>query len=278
MTELITLNFQDTTFSIVDHNGERWVTVKQLAAALGYSDYRQLHKLIKRNDQEFSNKIAVVNLTTVENQSVTIINYHGVIRAAMLSNAPRAIEFRDWAETVLFEVMTQGHYVHPGAEHAALDKLLADLSPLLEAQTLALAKQAEVSAYHEKMMTVILERIANVETRFSQTYIPTNQDNSFWPTPTERLRVLVDNSLLPPYFNRGGSWDVFAAQRHAHVKGGLLSQRNRNNRGKMPDYVIQPCPLNDKFLIETLEVWKRERGEKQGCLQLTIKKGETNGR
>ena len=39
----------------------------------------------------------------------------------MLSDAPRAKEFRDWAESVLYPVMTQGYYLPAEAE----PKLLA---------------------------------------------------------------------------------------------------------------------------------------------------------
>ena len=109
--------FHDVDFDIIDHNGQKWVTVKALAEALGYEDHRALIKLIDRNPQEFRNKTFVVKLTTNSpgRPDTTIINYNGVIRAAMLSDAPRASEFRDWAEEVLFSVMTTGAYALPGA-------------------------------------------------------------------------------------------------------------------------------------------------------------------
>lgn len=99
--------FPGTRFDIVDANGEKWVTVKQLAEALGYAEHAQLSRLIRRNPAEFQGKLSVVNLTTIKGARFQqIINYHGCIRAAMLSDAPRAPEFRDWAETILFAVMT----------------------------------------------------------------------------------------------------------------------------------------------------------------------------
>jgi prophage antirepressor-like protein len=59
-----------------------------------------LINLIKRNPAEFDSKTLVVKLTTSHPNSPgeLIINYHGVIRAAMLSDAPRAKEFRDWKQ------------------------------------------------------------------------------------------------------------------------------------------------------------------------------------
>jgi prophage antirepressor-like protein len=46
---------------------------------------------------------------------VTLVTIHGAIRAAMTSRAPRAKEFRDWAEDVLFNVLTTGRHEEPGA-------------------------------------------------------------------------------------------------------------------------------------------------------------------
>jgi len=39
-----------------------------------------------------------------------VLSKRGIIRVAMRSDAPRAAQFRDWAETVLYEVMTTGSY------------------------------------------------------------------------------------------------------------------------------------------------------------------------
>jgi prophage antirepressor-like protein/5-methylcytosine-specific restriction endonuclease McrA len=108
------VKFQETAIEIYDHEGNRWVTLNQFATALGYGDRRALQKLLDRHTVEFTGKTTVVNLTTLEGgvekeREVTIINYHGIIRASMLAKTRRAKEFRDWAEEVLFEVMTTGH-------------------------------------------------------------------------------------------------------------------------------------------------------------------------
>jgi hypothetical protein len=69
--------------------------VKAVAKALGYEDTAALRKLIKRNKEEFVNKISDVILTPLGLQADMVINYHSVIRASMLSDALRAVEFRD---------------------------------------------------------------------------------------------------------------------------------------------------------------------------------------
>ena len=48
--------FHGTRFDIVDANGEKWITVKQLADALGYADNGKLRNLINRNSVEFQGK------------------------------------------------------------------------------------------------------------------------------------------------------------------------------------------------------------------------------
>jgi|GEM_PF-1176916 len=103
--------FHGVRFDIIDANGERWVTVKQLAEALGYDDHRALVNLINRRPGEFKENARVINLMMHENRrdvqrQVMVINAHGMIRVGMISDAPRAPEFRDCAEPILFKVMT----------------------------------------------------------------------------------------------------------------------------------------------------------------------------
>lgn len=81
---------------IVGTNGEKWVTVKQPAEALEYADHKKLSTLISRNVGEFQGKTCYLTLRYEDQRRRTqLINYRGVIRVAMLSDAPRAAEFRD---------------------------------------------------------------------------------------------------------------------------------------------------------------------------------------
>lgn len=124
MSDLIA-RFEDVDMEIIDHEGQRWVTVKALADALGYEDHRSLVNLINRKSEEFEGKTFVIKLMTNSpgRPDTTIINYHGVIRVAMLSDAPRAKQFRDWAEEVLFRVMTTGFYADMSLEPHWTDML-----------------------------------------------------------------------------------------------------------------------------------------------------------
>jgi hypothetical protein len=59
--------------------------VRTLADGLGYSHPDQLTRLIRRNKTEFEGKLFTVKLTgNSPGAPELIINYHGVIRAAML--------------------------------------------------------------------------------------------------------------------------------------------------------------------------------------------------
>ena len=99
------------------------MTVNQLAGALEYARPDELLRLIQRNSTEFGGKTLTVKLTEKPGRPETVISYHGVIRVAMLSDAPRAIEFRDFAESVLYPVMSQGYYLPAEAETALVQKL-----------------------------------------------------------------------------------------------------------------------------------------------------------
>jgi len=100
------LRFHDAEIEIVDNSGEKWVPVKALAKALGYSHVQQLHNLVKRNFGEFLNKTSLVKLTKEQLQPVMIINYQGVIRAAMLSDAPRAVAVAQSSSLIAFSDST----------------------------------------------------------------------------------------------------------------------------------------------------------------------------
>ena len=103
--------FEDAEIRIDSFDGHKWVVVRDLAKALGYVDHRPLFTLLDRNPDEFKGKQRVIKLMTTSGWKDTrVINYHGVIRVAMKSDAPKAVKFRDWAEEVLFQVMTTGSY------------------------------------------------------------------------------------------------------------------------------------------------------------------------
>lgn len=106
--------FQGTEIRVVSYSGERWVPMVNLAIALGYAHQHRVGDIVDRNPEEFTGKQGVLKMSTPGGiQDFRVLNYRGVIRVAMKSDAPKAIAFRDWAEEVLFQVMTTGSY-NPG--------------------------------------------------------------------------------------------------------------------------------------------------------------------
>lgn len=106
-----TLIFDGNQLTIHDNQGEKWVTFRDLSTALGYSNPDDVRFIVDRNPDEFTGKQGTCILHTPGGkQECRVLNYRGVIRAAMKSDAPKAVQFRDWAEEVLFQVMTTGYY------------------------------------------------------------------------------------------------------------------------------------------------------------------------
>jgi prophage antirepressor-like protein len=233
--------FENTQFTPIDVNGKKWVTTKRLAEALGYSNSSSLSHMIQNNLKEFRGKTLLLKLGGGPGRPTMLINYHGVIRAAMLSDAPRAIEFRDWAEEVLFAVMTTGGY-----NDALITKMIES--------------QNEINLS-------FATRIKELQDNQARTLVPAQQDNRSWPTPTGMLRA-IHHEPLPKYFNRGASFDIYCSLKHAQVRGVLLPQRDRGHRGKMPDYVIQPNPENHHFVQECFKTYQVYRNRAQHELKL----------
>ncbi|MEW6351434.1 MAG: Bro-N domain-containing protein [Thermodesulfobacteriota bacterium] len=127
ITQLI--QFEDAEIRVYDLNGERWVTAKELAGALGYADPRTFRDLVQemadRGELKKGGHFNLLPLQTAGGKQETVVlSYRGVIRTAMRSDAPNAVAFRDWAEEVLFQVMVTGSYskhtwrtAHGGAPH-----------------------------------------------------------------------------------------------------------------------------------------------------------------
>jgi len=259
------VRFANSDIEVFGPDGDKWAVANHISEALQYDKPRSLKQLVSqmRNSGELSEGVHFKYLplpTGGGYQKLLVLSHRGIIRVCMRSDARGAIPFRDWAETVLYEVM-KGYYVDP--------KIQEQFNP--EVLTQILNQMNETLLLQGKMVQNLAAEVNEMREWRAQTFIPAQADNSYWPTPTERLKAIIPSlQRLPAYFNRGGSFDVYCALRHAQTRGGLLSQRNRRSRGKMPDYVIQPCPENDQFLREALEVWLVSEYPKQAKLKLLI--------
>ena len=270
MTDLI--RFEDVEFTIHDHDGGRWVTVKQLAQGLGYSDYKTLARLIRRNQAEFDGKTVGVKLTSTDGKQYeqTCLNYHGVIRAAMLSDAPRARRFRDWAEDVLFEVMTKGSYAVPGVEQAEQISTAHILREI-----------ADIRRENQEILKMVL----------STTQAPTLGTPPLYPHPVNDLyderrwltfRRWVDKrfgSKRPKGFNKGGGAERACAVRHKTEFGSWPQERSPGmDLPRLSEFVYPVGAETDRFLRKFYLDWVRTHHPDQPALPYPVLVGKQQPR
>lgn len=103
-----TLRFQDTEITITDHNGQPWLTARDLSRALNYKNPRAVSGVYDRNKAEFSEDMTLVlNLSTngfgngTTAKPVRIFSPRGCHLIAMFARTDRAAEFRRWVLDVL---------------------------------------------------------------------------------------------------------------------------------------------------------------------------------
>lgn len=98
------LSFNNTNFSIIDHNGQVWLRSAELAEALGYADDRSVSRIYARNSDEFTDSMStVVKLTTSANlkAEMRIYSLRGAHLVAMFARTDIAKKFRKWVLDVL---------------------------------------------------------------------------------------------------------------------------------------------------------------------------------
>lgn len=98
------LVFHDTTFHVVDQDGEAWLRGLQVATALGFKNPAQDFKnLYSRNESEFTDHMtAVIDLPTAGGvQQVRIFSLRGAHLLGMFARTARAAEFRRWVLDIL---------------------------------------------------------------------------------------------------------------------------------------------------------------------------------
>lgn len=100
----VALQFQETTFDLVDHvSGEQWLRSRQIAGALGYAQPDAITDLYNSNAAEFTDSMtALVKLPTAGGQQeVRIFSLRGAHLLGMFARTERAAEFRRWVLDVL---------------------------------------------------------------------------------------------------------------------------------------------------------------------------------
>ena len=110
---MATLTFQDQTLHVIDRNGDKWLTVNDIAAALYPMNKRgfqnetpfasTLRNLYKRNAEEFSDSMtALVDIETEGGvQKIRVFSLRGAHLLGMLARTKKAKEFRRWVLDII---------------------------------------------------------------------------------------------------------------------------------------------------------------------------------
>ena len=251
-----TTKFLSHDVGVYDYEGSNWAPVKQISDALE-SDPRVFRRLVRemqeREELHEGTHFAMIPVPTGGGPQRTMaLSHRGAIRVSMRCDAPKAVEFRDWAEDVLFKVMTQGHYLSP-----------------------ALTQRVD---HHESAITALIHEVR--ELRISQgRMMLAPQDVTHWLSPTERLRqLLYHRGRQPPYgFNQRGHFDGWLAVRYRDEFGSIQTKPRRLPKVTLVA-VVEPRPEVDLFLLEMYEKYVSENPAKQERLKLIPGKEEPHVR
>lgn len=98
------LAFQNTSFSVVDRNGQHWLRAGEIAAALGYTDASAINRIYARHSDEFTERMTgSVKLTDPngDKQETRIFSLRGAHLLAMFARTAKAAEFRHWVLDII---------------------------------------------------------------------------------------------------------------------------------------------------------------------------------
>jgi len=125
--------FHGTSISIIERDGQKWLTAEQAGRALGYSaDLARIStiKLYNRHEEEFTDaETCVVKLTTGSRgeQRTRIFSATGCIKLGFFANTRQSKKFRHWASEVLANRQTTPEE-HPA--NALIVKMWAQVDTL----------------------------------------------------------------------------------------------------------------------------------------------------
>lgn len=163
LTQQHPVSFDSQAIQVITHNGEPYITAREIGVALEYSDPKNaIAKIYNRNKDELERHMGVVNLSTPGGvQEVKAFTEKGIMLISMFSNQPKAKAFRQWA----VEVLT--HYRQEPAPPQAVQKIPADSRiisnedyiQLLESKIKGLETQIEL----DQIQTVKRRRLSDEE-------------------------------------------------------------------------------------------------------------------
>lgn len=204
------LSFQETTFDVIDRNGQPWLKAADISRALGYAREDSVSRIYDRNADEFSDAMTqTVNLTVsgkingLQNITVRIFSLRGAHLLAMFARTKVAKAFRRWVLDVLDKVVSGDVVVRP--------KTSADeRSPLRAAVSLLVGKRSLMypEAYalvHQRFGVEHIDQLAPEQTAQAVEYVH---------------RLALDGEVLPA--DRPQKAAVWLTEAEAFNLAGLL--------------------------------------------------------
>lgn len=106
MQQIIPAEFHGTPLSIIDRDGQKWLTAEEVGRCLGYNEAnvrKGISKLYNAHADEFTDvDTCVVDLATqAQSRAMRIFSSTGCIKLGFFASTPRAKDFRSWASRVL---------------------------------------------------------------------------------------------------------------------------------------------------------------------------------
>ncbi len=105
---LVEKDFNGQPVQMLNHQAELWLPMEAIGDALEYKEPRQsIHKIYERNTDELNDYSCIVSVTTQggsassQKRDIRLFNEEGVMILTMLSQQPKAADFRRWAVKIL---------------------------------------------------------------------------------------------------------------------------------------------------------------------------------
>ena len=101
------LMFGKREIKLVRHDDDAWITAEQVGEALEYAEKDAVLEIYRRNKEELDEYSCTLKMRVqsqngvTQNREVRVFNEEGVMIICMLSQQPKAREFRRWAVEVL---------------------------------------------------------------------------------------------------------------------------------------------------------------------------------
>ena len=93
------VQFHDHKIELINHNGQAYMTLSQIASVLEYNNNSSINDILSRNCSEFDEEMSC--LIKRGRTRVRIFNREGAWLIGMFARTPKAAEFRKWVLKVL---------------------------------------------------------------------------------------------------------------------------------------------------------------------------------